>query len=235
MFIADPSRPEPTIRELAAQIQALEAQFAWWKRDQEYRDDVLGMKRAWQDSNEGNLDNDVPLTIDLYIPPTTKHIEKVILRMRLLPFVACVGSSTEWVEEGLGPGMSSTAIWRGPTDYVNGYTSDDGVHDHEGEVSPDGGHSHTVYLPEHYHQVYTVAHFHEIKHANITLTKPTSVTIHINGVNVTNALGGPFNSDQESLDITQYIQAIGWNEIKFYSKGEIGRIRATVYAEIYLP
>src|SRR5690606_2892938 len=98
----------------------------------------------------------------------------------------------------------------------------------------DGSHSHTIDLPVHHHIIGVADHYHKINPGVLLLDAAEGVRIYINGSDVTGAMGGPFYSDQASLDITQYIRPIGWNEIRFTS-ATVGRLRATAFVEIYLP
>ncbi|MBY6275501.1 hypothetical protein [Symbiobacterium thermophilum] len=234
MLILDPTQPEPTPRELAARIQELEAQFAWWKRDQEYRDNVLGMFRAWQAVEEHNLTSYTPALMDLYIPPQTKHIQRVILRLRLKPYEAY---STVLGVRDSDEAPTTTALWGEEVDF--GVMFSAGEHDHDGTVPSAGGHTHS--LKTHRHRIMTPNHTHTPVYAIIHTGTPRNIRIYINGIDRTAELGGPFNDDQESLDITPYVQAIGWNEIRFecgedpLNDPPRGRIRASVFVELYLP
>lgn len=221
------------IRALRQQMEELKSQIAWQQRDNEYRLDTLSMKRSWQTDNEGNIDMFVPKTIDLYIPPETKQVDRVLLRLRLLPFEGsgAVGDATEY------PGTHETgvAIWSASQDYTGFETEPGGDHNHGGEVSDSGDHTHVFYLRDHTHVVEVPPHDHEMKAQMWTGALAQKVTIEINGTDVTSELGGPFSSDQASLDITQYIQTGRWNEITFGTKAGPGRVRASLFVEIYLP
>ena len=86
------------------------------------------------------------------------------------------------------------------------------THDYTAQtVASEGSHSHTI---AHTH---TIAHDHSVSAHTHSLTFTTiqegsapsapAVTITINSVDVTTALGGPFNSSQTDLDITQYLRS----------------------------
>jgi len=65
-----------------------------------------------------------------------------------------------------------------------------------------------------------------------TGTTPQNVTVRINGIDRTVALGGGsgFNSDQTNLDITQYINIGQWNTIELGSS-RLGRLDASVFIQ----
>lgn len=226
------------IRALSKQLEELKSQLAWYQRDNEYRLDTLSMKRSWQTDFEANIDSSTPRKIDLYIPPETKAVQRVLLRLRLLEFESY--TRVGFNEEG-GPWAefeTTTAYWYNDRrEQYEFLTEDDGAHDHNGEVSSDGTHSHAFYLNEHYHRGYIEAppHDHPMLQGVYRGTKASNVRISINGQDVTSALGGPFNNDQDELDITEYIRPIGWNEIVFRIPSDTGRIRASLFVEIYLP
>lgn len=86
-----------------------------------------------------------------------------------------------------------------------------GSHSHGvsgGTTAADTGHSHTY---SHTHDVTIPAHNHTLAYGIFTGANPTNpfVTITINGVDVTAALGGPFNTvnAEYTLDVTAYLQA----------------------------
>jgi len=82
-----------------------------------------------------------------------------------------------------------------------------------------GSHTHTV-----------IDHTHPISYGIYISTLPTSITVKINGVDRTSALGGPFNSDQANLDISSYLVIGQWNTIELGSS-QLGRIDATVFIQ----
>lgn len=235
VFVIDPTKPEPTPRELAEEIRRLQDELAWFKRDNEYRLDTLGMKRSWQTVEEHNITIDEPMRMDLYIPPGTKHIQSVILRLRLKPYEAyghAWGTTAKTVLD------TEPALWLSDPEPSSPIGSA-GSHDHNGMVDPDGSHSHS--LRRHVHRYTVPDHGHGLLFATFRSGTPKNVGIRINGVDVTAALGGPFNEDQESLDLTPFVQAIGWNDIEFRCGPDPtndpprGRIRASIFVELYLP
>jgi hypothetical protein len=73
-------------------------------------------------------------------------------------------------------------------------------------------------------------HTHPISYGIYISTLPTSITVKINGVDRTSALGGPFNSDQANLDISSYLVIGQWNTIELGSS-QLGRIDATIFIQ----
>ena len=60
-----------------------------------------------------------------------------------------------------------------------------------------------------------------------------SITIEINSVDRTSALGGPWTADQEEIDITAYIQSTGKHTIELLSTQRT-RIQADVWAQVFI-
>ncbi|RJX23244.1 MAG: hypothetical protein C4570_00265 [Ammonifex sp.] len=223
---------EPTIQDLLKQISQLNDQIMIYQRDQAYRQDVAGMKRAWQERGEDNVKSGNPLVLDVYIPPDTKLVNRAYLRIRLKNFRS-YGSSASG-----GGGLIMTS------------ESEDTQHKHiAGDVQTSGPwgwddpptHTHAVplyntgyQLVSHAHNVTLPDHIHGIVHDIYEGTAASNVTVTINGVDRTVALGGPFNTNQDRLDITKYLTTTGWNTIEIGS-GSLGRIHATLFTEIYLP
>ncbi len=87
------------------------------------------------------------------------------------------------------------------------------------------GHSHGM---NHTHQIYD--HIHGLNFGIYEGTAATGVTVKINGIDRTAALGGPFNTDQNGLNISQYMVAGQWNIIELGSTQK-GRIDATVFLQ----
>lgn len=235
MLILDPTQPEPTPRELAEEIRRLQDELAWFKRDNEYRLDTLGMKRSWQTVEEHNITIDEPMRMDLYIPPGTKHIQSVVLRLRLKPYEAY---GHAWGTTAKSVLDTEPAEWDSSNYETQQVMASAGGHDHGGVVDSDGDHRHS--LRKHTHRYTVPDHGHGLLFATFRSGTPKNVRISINGVDITEALGGPFNEDQESLDLTQYVQAIGWNDIQFSCGPDSidpprGRIRASIFVELYLP
>ena len=88
-----------------------------------------------------------------------------------------------------------------------------------------GTHSHGM---EHTHNIPT--HTHNLIFGIYEGTTATNVTITINGTDRTADLGGPFDTDQESLDISPYLVVGQFNTIELGSS-QLGRIDATVFIQ----
>lgn len=96
-----------------------------------------------------------------------------------------------------------------------------GGHDHS--IDWDGGHAHSMYsvnhdhtidIPGHNHTVDIPGHTRSIDYGIYTDTTAAGVTVAINGIDRTGALGGPFNSDQDSLNIAPYLSIGQWNMVQ---------------------
>jgi hypothetical protein len=232
------------VRKLGTQMK----QNQW---DLDHRLSVMGMKRAWQESQADNVDATHPVVLYLYIPTDTKLIKRTYLRLRLEKFrsygtgaeSATVNVRTdEYIKEVTFIEAEDTAEENPKHSHVLAIDSA-GAHTHEGAVASDGSHSHsgatdapghTHALPDHGHTLEVDGHTHNITHGIYEGTTASDVTVSINGTDRTAALDGPFNANQESLDITQYLTATGWNTISLGS-ASLGRIHATMFIEIYLP
>lgn len=96
------------------------------------------------------------------------------------------------------------------------------------------GMEHTHSTPNHSHNIehtHTIPnHTHNLTFGIYEGTAATGVTVTINGVDRTAALGGPFNADQSGLDIAQYLVVGQWNTILLGST-QLGRIDATVFLQ----
>ena len=73
-------------------------------------------------------------------------------------------------------------------------------------------------------------HTHAIEYGIFTSTLPRNITIKINSIERTTALGGPFNADQSSLNIANFLQVGQWNTVEIGSD-MLGRIDATVFIQ----
>ncbi len=149
-----------------------------------------GMLQTWQDSNEGNVDHENPMTTDIYMPPETSRIHRVLLRLKLKEFRGYTRSAASQDEissstEGGGAIEETTATDGGvtttsDTEPTVTRTSLDafypfattrllsaewmvpaGGHDHGGEVAWDDGHAHQRYI-EHTHDVEIPGHNHGV-------------------------------------------------------------------------
>jgi len=89
----------------------------------------------------------------------------------------------------------------------------------------DQDHTHGM---EHTHTVPN--HTHDLEFGIYEDTTATGVTVTINGTSRTVALGGPFSTDQNDLDISAYLVAGQWNTIVLGST-RLGRIDATVFLQ----
>ena len=112
-----------------------------------------------------------------------------------------------------------------------------GGHDHS--IGWDGGHAHSMYsvnhdhtidIPGHNHTVDIPSHTHGIDYGIYTDTAAAGVTVAINGIDRTGALGGPFNSDQDSLNIAPYLSIGQWNMVQIGSS-RLGRIDSTIFIQ----
>jgi hypothetical protein len=223
-------------------IKQLESKLALQQDALDHRLSKLNMKKAWQESMADNVDATHPLLMGVYIEPSCKLIERASLRIRLEKFRS-YGTGA-----AAGGGVTATSqtssLWElVPGIYVPEATSNSGSHDHSGLTGETEGHAHTIsdagghvhaFVADHQHDVELADHSHDITHGIYEGTQASDVTVEINGTNRTAALGGPFNTNQNSLDIRQYLTPTGWNTIELGS-ATLGRIWAVLYLQVYLP
>lgn len=134
---------------------------------------------------------------------------------------------------GISSGTDLAVAGGGSVTYLS-YGGDSHAH----SISSDGSHAHAltsdhkhdVTLPGHAHTVNVPAHSHGLLFGIYTGTSATGVTVTINGVNRTAALGGPFIIDRADLDIASYLIAGQWNTIQLGST-QLGRLDATIFLQ----
>lgn len=95
-----------------------------------------------------------------------------------------------------------------------------------------GGHYHSFSVPEHYHSFTVPAHSHSftvdshshgITNGIFTGTRPSIVTVRVNGRNV-----GSYSSNQSNINITSYMNIGQWNSVELIPN-ILGRIDATIF------
>lgn len=214
-----------------AQIQQMKAEGAeaMWRKSLEYRLNKMEMHDRWQVQEEENVDTANPMTISLYIPETTKLIQQVLLRVKLKQW-----RSYSWRTRPLLASEVSfvTADGTYQIGTVGTTTSVSGAHSHAGAVPVDGDHDHDVEKHTHLAELpagMTLAFEHSIYLG----TTAVDFRLAINGTDVTATLGGPWTTNQTSLDLTTYVQR-GWNDIDLSCSG-MGRLHATTYVDLYIP
>jgi hypothetical protein len=89
-----------------------------------------------------------------------------------------------------------------------------------------------------------IAHTHDISHTHsVTPTLAygifegavaTGVSVKVNGIDRTTALGGPFSVDQAELELVQWLNIGAWNTVELTPTGLgtiIGHLRLTGYQQ----
>jgi hypothetical protein len=167
------------------------------------------MLQSWQEGRADNVDNNMPLVLNIYIPLNTDSITQAVLRFRLLNFRAYI------TDVGTAGGHAHTLT----TDFSSG------EHEHVSVGAPDDGdHTHTLEVDD------VSGHSHSVGYGIYAGTKATNVSIKINGNDVTDVLGGPFTVDQATLDVAPYLVIGQWNVIELNST-QLGRIDAIVFLQ----
>lgn len=164
--------------ESARQIQALRDEMAKYQRDQDYLQNVAGMRRAWEKDIVDNLDSTHPILIRTYISPLTRQIQRALLNISLLNFRAyetgaasanlgtlTISANTTGASSSTTTGPSVTTTSGPSSSSTTGetahYHADEGAtNDADGSV---GLHSHYVSI----HNTYTSgAHSHGMSHTH---------------------------------------------------------------------
>ena len=114
-----------------------------------------------------------------------------------------------------------------PTGYNSSGIQSAGGHGH---VLDRHRHPHAHTISDHTHEVDIPNHTHGINYGIYKSTTAQNITIKINGVDRTAALGGPFNSDQSNINIAPYLSAGQWNTIELGST-RLGRINAVIFIQ----
>ena len=201
-----------------------------------------------------NFSPTIPYILRVYIPADVKQMGYAKLSFWLAKFRAFSAVTASGGGQTTSSGGGQTTSDGGGTSTSDGggqTTSDGGQHMHNIELvnwetlSSEGhthtyskaptatgwtwDHSHTV--SDHSHTVsdhtHTVSnHTHGITATINELSLPGNVSIKINDIDRTAALGGPWNSDQLDIDIKNYLTIGQTNTISFYAT-QLGRMDAT--------
>lgn len=116
----------------------------------------------------------------------------------------------------------------GGTVTFSAYAGDSHIHDTY-------KHYHQVTFPDHTHGVTIPEHNHDLIAGIYVGTVASGARIVINGTDRTVALtgGATFNTNQDNLDVTQYMTATGYNTVAIHS-ATLGRIRCTAFVHLYV-
>jgi hypothetical protein len=188
--------------------------------------DENGILQTWQEGRADNVESGKPLVLSVFLPSETRQVNKAILRFKRQKFraysksakaggdhrhmmmefydqVAQPGTWYAWAVGEIGGGTAGYIVTGVPTTNKTVYTKG---------ASGD--------------------HVHDIVYGIYEGTASSKVTVKINGVDRTSALGGGtgFDVDKDNLDITPYLQVGQWNVIELGS-GTLGRIDSTVFIQ----
>lgn len=197
-----------------------------------------------------NCDPTHPAVLRFWVPEGTARINKVSLTYQSEAFrayeraIAAAPATTTEAGGGIVSTKTGTEFWNfdedpiSPSDGVIGYS---GSHNHGGEVSSDGSHSHSLArhfhdfsLPDHTHGI--PSHTHEIEYGIFEGPMHTAVTVSVDG-NIISGLG----INESEVDLIPYlsVDAEGkikrgqWHEITVTPNG-LGRIVATVAIQLFV-
>lgn len=183
--------------------------------------------QTWQVNSIDSVDSEFGLTLNIYLPPTTKKVMGALMRFKLLKYRAYSRTSSS----GGGQTVSISADSSGSTSML--YWSSE-KHSHTVSDSSTSSDNIQINVPSHTHGIshsHTVSsHNHGLVYGIYEDTTATDITVKINGTDRTTALGGSFTTDQSSLEIKDYLVAGQWNEIVLGSS-RLGRIDASVFLQ----
>lgn len=209
--------------------------------------DDRGILQTWQEGRADNIDADNPLMLYVYIPSETVLIKNAILRIKLLPFRAYSKSirgggggdstTTSGASSSTSSGPSSSTTTGSGVNvnylWMDTRSAGDPPHTHQhywvDSHAHNMPHTHSI-AHTHTVSVYVSSHTHGIDYGIYLSTTPTGITVKINNVDRTSALGGPFNTDKNGIDIMDYLTLGQWNEIAIGGSG-LGRIDASVFLQ----
>ena len=104
--------------------------------------------------------------------------------------------------------------------HTHGIAHDHGMAHNHGMGHDHGmGHTHTVPV-----------HAHGIVHGIFTGLAAAGVTVAVNGIDRTSALGGPFNADQNNLNIAPFLNVGQWNTVALGST-QLGRVDGSIFIQ----
>jgi len=131
-------------------------------------------------------------------------------------------------------GTISTSISTNSSSSLHTYSAS-GDHSHSiGATTSGAESSHTHTVSNHTHStpnhVHTVSdHVHPITYGIYESTIASSVRVYVNSVERL----GPYSTDQDNLDLTQWITTAGWQTVEL-SSSQLGRINASLFVQIFL-
>lgn len=163
-----------------------------------------------------NVDATHPLKLKFYIDDDTISIRRVKLAFTLEKFRA--------YETGAEAGGAQVDL---PLEYYEMFTSN-----HLQGYEPSYPYSHN-HLMSHTHKLNLPEHTHDIVYGIYEGTAATEVKIKVNGIERLNNNGNGYTTDQESLDLTQWITTPGWHTIELASS-QLGRINASIYIKSFV-
>jgi hypothetical protein len=144
-------------------------------------------------------------------------------------------SSASTTGAGSGTAVSgNTSIESGHQHTYLTYVPSDHTHgmDHTHSVSI-SNHTHSVSIGNHTHSVSIPAHTHGLVYGIYESTVATGVKVYVDGVLCLDNGGSGYTTDQDNLDLTQWIATSGWHSIEL-SSTQLGRINAAYFIQVFL-
>lgn len=164
-----------------------------------------------------NVDATHPLKLKFYIDDGVISVNKVKLAFSLEKFRA--------YETGAAAGGAQVNL---ELEYYELFTRDTYLYYYESPTPV--AHNHMM---DHTHKLNLPNHTHQIIYGIYEGTVATGVKVKVDGVERLNNGGSGYSTDQNSLDLTEWITTSGWHTIELTST-QLGRINASIYIKSFV-
>lgn len=190
-----------------------------------------------------NVDENHPLKFKFYIPDNMISVYKINLAFTLEAYrayetgAANGGGGSQTSASGGGSQETTDTKTFVLLSFMTGVpentigTENWGYHLHNVQIDGDRfEHSHGVSIPSHTHNVSIPSHTHGLVYKIIEGTTAQNVCVYVDG---TLRDGSNYNTNQNDINLTQYITTSGWHEISLTSS-QNGRLSASLYVSMFL-
>lgn len=200
--------------------------------------DDKGLLNSWQENMTENFDSNHPAKLKFYLPPNAGEVVDLRLSFSLGKFRSYVDTVFASLSDTVSTDV--TFITPKPTSSAGGHSHSVSYSEIFGySVSTAPSHSHTIDL-RHSHDV-NMSHNHELRYAVFEGDVPSNVGIKIDGIDITEDLGGTWSGEIEvsDLNIKPYITTNGWHTIEFFmpeasGAPTVGRVVANIFGMIFM-
>lgn len=201
-----------------------------------------GIVQSWGDSLAENVDDVKKVRMDFYMPDNIERVDQFLLFFRLLPFRAYSKGALGGGSVSQTSGASSEETTKGFTEVDASYvdTTEDGAHDHSEEVTEQPNHTHKSLMLqghthgiEHTHNISLGNHTHDIDYGIYESTSATGIKVYVDGTLRLDNGGSGFTTDQENIDLSEWITAPGWHYVEL-SSTQLGRLSVAYFTQVFL-